>query len=175
MQALFRSLHPYRPSPGGIASCFKCIRSTISCSGFMDENEELVTAKWSKITNPALLPLLFGENSHKGKNLLANLKAYFCRPLLAEIKWHCLSKVRFLLIFIFHSQSFKWSSLPGNRFSVVRQRGGLLRNDTETAARDVYRWRRAERKFSNLDLQRVPLCPHFQRKLRISEKTRPTK
>ena len=58
MRALFKSLHPYRPPPSGIASCFKCIRSTISCSGFMDENEELVTAKWSKITNPTLLPLL---------------------------------------------------------------------------------------------------------------------
>lgn len=74
------------PPLGGIASCFKCIRSTISCSGFTDENEELVAAKLSKITNPTLLPLLFGENLNEKKNLLANLKAYFCRPLLAEIK-----------------------------------------------------------------------------------------
>ena len=73
----------------------------------MDENEELVAAKLSKITNPTLLPLLFGENLHKGKNLLANLKAYFCRPFLAEIKRHCHTKVRFHLIFISHSQSLK--------------------------------------------------------------------
>ena len=54
--------------------------------GFMDENEELVAAKLSKITNPTLLSLLFGENLPEGNNLSANLKAYFCRPFLAEIK-----------------------------------------------------------------------------------------